>query len=353
MLRFIKIISKKPGLAPGTLVHVGEKKIEEVKLRLFDYQRESLQESELQNLDDALPIKDSVTTSWLDIRGLHETGIISRLGEIFSLHPLIMEDIVHTGQRPKIEDYDTLLFMVLKMLDYEPEVGVTTEQVSIVSGENFLLSFQEKDGDVFDSVRARIRKGNIKIRSMGSPYLCYALTDAVVDHYFIVLEKMGEHIEELEEELLSRPTDETLQAIHQLRGDIISLRRSIWPLREVVHEISRGDIELIPEETEVFFRDVYDHTIQVMDTIETYRDLVAGMYDMYQSSIGNRMNEVMKVLTIIATIFIPITFIAGIYGMNFTFMPELQWRWGYPAVWGLMLAVIAAMIIYFKRKQWW
>jgi len=353
MMRFINLPSKKPGLSPGTMVHVGEKKTGEVKLHLIDYKQDDLRETQLQNADEAASMKDSETMSWLDVTGLHDTGIISRLGEIFSLHPLILEDIVHTGQRPKIEEYDGILFLVIKMLDYDPEQGITAEQVSVVSGENFLLSFQEMEGDVFNSVRARIRKGNLRIRKMGSPYLCYALTDAVVDHYFLVLEKMGEKIEELEDELIVNPTDETMQGIHQLRGDLIALRRSVWPLREVVNEISRGDSILIPSETGVFFRDVYDHTIQVMDTIETYREMVSGMFDMYQSSIGNRMNEVMKVLTIIATIFIPITFIAGIYGMNFAFMPELQWRWGYPAAWGLMLAVIAVMVVYFKKKKWW
>lgn len=353
MLRFINKTSRKVGLAPGTLVHIGEKKVEKTLLRLIDYDLESLGEKELQSVEEMRGLKESPTVSWINVDGLHDTDIIERIGEIFSIHPLILEDIVHTGQRPKLEDVDDLLFIVIKMLNYSSSKEIIAEQFSLILGPNFVISFQETKGDVFEGVRERIRKGKGRLRKLGSDYLCYALLDAIVDNYFVVLEEVGEKIEEYEEELLADPTPNTLHKIHKLRGDIIYLRRSIWPLREVINEILRGDISQISEATEMFYRDVYDHTIQVMDTIETFRDVISGMLDMYLSSISNKMNEVMKVLTMIATIFIPITFIAGIYGMNFEIMPELKWPWAYPAVWGVIILITAVMAIYFKKKKWW
>lgn len=352
MLRFVKKTTKKKGLSPGTLIHVGDKKAEKVRLRLIDYDKDSLQEAELQAVDECLKDKDPERVCWINIDGLHETDIIGRIGNNYAVHPLILEDIVHTGQRPKLEELDGLLFIVAIILDYSRQQGITSEQLSLIVSPNLLISFQEREGDVFEGVRERIRHGKGRIRKLGSDYLCYALLDAIVDNYFVVLESIGERIEDIEEELLTSPTPVTLHAIHKLRGDIIFLRRSVWPLREVVSRLSRGDFDQVAEETEIFFRDVYDHTIQVMDTIETFRDVISSMVDMYMSSASNKMNEVMKVLTIIATIFIPVTFVAGIYGMNFEFMPELGWRWGYPAAWGIMLALIITMLIFFKRKKW-
>ena len=352
MLKFSKRTSHKAGLAPGTLVHIGEKMTDEVVIRLIDYDRENLREASLQAVEEALPLKESPTVSWIDLVGLHDTEVIAEIGNTFSLHPLILEDIAHTGQRPKIEEYDELLFVVLKMIEYSPKHELSSEQISLVVGPNILLSFQEKEGDVFNGVRDRIRKGNPRIRRLGTDYLCYALLDAIVDNYFLVMEAIEGKIEDLEEELLAGPTENTLHEIHRLRRNIIFLRRSIWPLREVVNTLSRGDFPQISEETEVFYRDVYDHTVQVMDAVETFRDVISSMVDMYMSSISNKMNEVMKILTIIATIFIPVTFVAGIYGMNFEFMPELGWRWGYFAAWGIMLALIITMVIFFKRKKW-
>ena len=353
MLRFVNKTSKKIGLAPGTLVHIGEKKTETIRLRLIDYDVEQIREIELSSIDECIPIKDSPTVSWINVDGLHDIGIIERIGEIFSVHPLILEDVVHTGQRPKLEEAEGFLFIVVKMLDISPQQEITAEQFSLILGPNLVISFQETQGDVFSGVRDRLRKGKGRIRKLGSDYLCYALLDAIVDNYFVVLEGIGEKIEELEEELVTHPIPDTLHEIHKLRGDIIYLRRSVWPLREVINELSRGDYTQITEPTEIFYRDVYDHTIQVMDTIETYRDVISGMLDMYLSSISNKMNEVMKVLTMIATIFIPITFVAGIYGMNFNNMPELGWQWGYPALWGVVIIVTSMMITYFKKKRWW
>jgi magnesium transporter len=264
-----------------------------------------------------------------------------------------MEDILHTDQRPKMEDFEDYIFIVTKMLFFDQEKReLKAEQLSLILGENYVVTFQERVGDVFEPIRERIRKGKGRVRKMQSDYLAYALIDAVVDHYFIVLEKIGETVESLEEELVTNPTPETLQAIHHLKRELIFLRKSVWPLRELISGLERGEASLIQEKTTVFLRDVYDHTIQVIDTVESLRDMVSGMLDVYLSSVSNRMNEVMKVLTIIATIFIPMTFIAGIYGMNFENMPELKWPWGYPLVWCVILAIGIVMLGYFKKKKW-
>jgi magnesium transporter len=250
-----------------------------------------------------------------------------------------------------VEDCGEYVFVVLKMLSSDRN-KITSEQISIVLGPDFVVSFQEREGDVFNPIRERIRIGRGRIRKMGADYLAYALLDSVVDNYFIFLEKLGDKIEFLEEELVTNPTTETLQTIHDLKTEMVFLRKSVWPLREIISGLERGESALIQESTEIYLRDVYDHTIQVIDTVETFRDMVSGMLDIYLSSVSNRMNEVMKVLTIIATIFIPLTLIAGIYGMNFQYMPELGWRWGYPMVWLIMLVIGALMLVYFRRERW-
>jgi len=292
--------------------------------------------------------------TWVNIDGLHDIEIMEKIGKHFGLHPLVLEDILNTEQRPKIEDFDDYIFVVLKMLYYDENEGeIRAEQISIILGSNFVLSFQERVGDIFNPLRDRIRNAKGRVRKMGPDYLAYSLLDAIVDNYFVVLEKLGEQIEGMEEELVTNPTPETLQRIHNLKREMIFLRKSVWPLREVVSRLERGESPLIKEATGIYLRDVYDHTIQVIDTIETYRDMLSGMLDIYLSSISNRMNQVMKVLTIIATIFIPLTFVAGIYGMNFEYMPELKWHWFYPkAFWLVMLGVAALMLVYFRRKRW-
>ena len=291
--------------------------------------------------------------TWINIDGLHEVEIIETIGTHFDIHPLILEDILHTGQRPKFEDFEKYIFIVFKMLYFDQNGDdILEEQISIILGSNFVISFQEKEGDVFNPVRERIRAGRFQIKKRSIDYLAYALIDAVVDNYFLILEKIGEKIEDLEEELLDNPTPETLQTIHHLKRKLISLRKSIWPLREVIGGLERGESALFHESTTIYLKDVYDHTIQVIDTIETFRDMVSGMLDTYLSNVSNKMNEVMKVLTIIATIFIPLTFIAGIYGMNFEFIPELKWHWGYFFIWGLMILIVIGMIFYFRRKKW-
>jgi len=326
MLKLIKNISHKSGLSPGALVHIGEKKIEKVRIRLIDYDEQSFEEKDLENIQECFTCRDTQTVTWINIDGLHDIDIIADLGNNFGLHPLILEDILNTAQRPKMEDFENYLFTSLKMLTYnEREKQIQIEHVSIILGQNYVLSFQEGEGDVFEPVRERIRKSKVRIRRMGNDYLAYSLIDAVVDNYFLVIEKIGEQIEDMEDMLLSDPRSELLHDLHNIRRELIFLRKSILPLREIISYLERGESPLIQEKTYVFFKDLYDHTIQVMDTVESLRDMAASMQDVYLSSVSNRMNEVMKVLTIIATIFIPITFVAGIYGMNFELMPELSW----------------------------
>lgn len=299
---------------------------------------------------ECFPLEEKQIT-WIDVDGVHQPEIVEEIGTLLDIHPLVLEDILNTAQRPKMEDFGKYIFVVLKMLSLE-ENEIASEQISFILGQNFVISFQEREGDIFDPIRERIRHAKGKVRKMGSDYLVYALADAVVDDYFAVLEKIGEQIEDMEDEVVTNPTSETMQTIHNLKRNIILLRKSTWPLREVISELERGETVLIDEKTGIYFRDVYDHTIQVIDIIETLRDVVSGMLDIYLTSISNRMNEIMKVLTIIATIFIPLTFIAGIYGMNFVYMPELGWHWGYFAVLLSMIFVGACMVVYFRKKKW-
>ncbi len=356
MARVFKIRTKKVGLPPGTLVHVGEERTGPVRITILDYDQDQLQEFCVTSIDQCLNFKAKQSTTWIDVVGVHRPEVIEKIGDCFDIHPLVLEDIVHTEQRPKMEDYDDYIFIVLKMLaSVETDDGeeeIRSEQVSLIVGRGFVISFQEAEGDVFDPVRDRIRKAKGKIRRKGADYLAYALIDAVVDNYFLILEDVGEDLEVLEDELVAKPGPGTSKEIHDMKRDMIFLRKSVWPLREVISRLSRGESELFEESTNLYLRDVYDHIVQVIDTIETYRDILSGMLDINLSSISNRMNEVMKVLTIIATIFIPLTLVAGIYGMNFDYMPELRWHWGYPAVLLFMLVTGLLMVLYFRRRGW-
>lgn len=345
--------SYKAGLPPGSLVHIGKRKVEKTRITIIDYDEGQFQEKKAETIEECFPFKDKPTVTWVNIDGVHDVDIVEKIGRHFGAHPLVLEDIVNTGQRPKMEDFEDYIFIVLKMITYDEKTSeMYSEQVSIILGKNFVISFQERQGDVFDPIRDRIRNSKGRIRKAGADYLTYALLDATVDGYFIVLENLGERIEILENEVIENPTSETLQVINSLKREMILLRRSVWPLREVIGALDRGGSALIHEATGTYLRDVYDHTIQVADTIDSYRDMIIGTRDTYLSSLSNRMNEVMKVLTIIATIFIPVTFIAGIYGMNFQFMPELGWRWSYFIVWGVIVAVAVTMIAYFRKKTW-
>jgi len=352
-LKVIKRRIKKVGLSPGTPVYVGEKKIEKVRISVIDYDEAQFQEKEIKSVDECLVFKDKPTVTWINIDGIHQVDIIEKIGKYFDLHPLIVEDIVNTDQRIKMEDFGNYIFIVLKMVSYDQKEDLMkAEQVSLILGSNFVISFKEAESDIFNPIRERIKNGKGRHRKMGADYLTYSLLDGIVDHYFIILDKLGERIEDIEDELVANPRPETLAEIHRLRREMIFLRKSVWPLREIIACLERGETSLIQKSTEIYLRDVYDHTIQVMDAVDTFRDMLAGMIETYLSSISNKMNEVMKVLTIIATIFIPLTFIAGVYGMNFKFMPEIEWRGGYFIVWLFMIAVGVFMVFYFKRKKW-
>lgn len=354
MPRFIKKMSKKAGMPPGSLVHIGEKKQTRIRISVMDYDGDRFAEQIPDDVKTVFSLRDEPTTSWINIDGLHDMGVVENLGHHFLVHPLTLEDTVNTAQRPKIEEFDDYFYIVLKMLRFDEAAGrVHAEQVSLVLGNHFLISFQEAEGDVFDAVRERIRKGRGRIRRGGSDYLAYALIDCIVDHYFIVLEQLGERIEALEMQLYDEAGDpDPLHAIFRLKQEMIYLRKQIWPLRETLGHFHKSENPLVQDKNRVFFSDVYDHLLQAIEVADSFRDVLAGLQDLYISMTGQRMNEVMKVLTIIATIFIPITFVAGIYGMNFEVIPELKWRWGYFAVWGLFGAITAGMLVYFKRRKW-
>lgn len=357
--RLIKKKASKVGLPPGTIRFVGEKKVEKTKITVIDYDESHYEEKVVESVEECFKFKDTPTVTWINIDGIHDVSVVEKIGNCFNIHPLVLEDIVHTDQRPKMEDFEDYLYIVIKMLYFDDKTAeIKAEQVSLLLGHNYVISFQEYEGDVFDPIRDRLRTGKGRIRKQGADYLAYALLDIIVDYYFKLLEKVGEKVEIMESQLIEEPKTKTLQDIYSLKRETILLRKSVWPLREVISSLERSESKLIQSSTDIFLRDVYDHTIRVIDAIETYRDLLSGLLDLYMSSISNKMNQVMKVLTIIATIFIPLTFIAGIYGMNFDpeaspfNMPELGWYWGYLSVWILMIAITVVMIIYFKRKNW-
>ena len=343
--------SRKTGLPPGTLVHIGENKTGKVTIATFNYAGTRCDERQDPPLDGLAPPTDESVT-WVDVGGVHKMEILESFGKQFQLHSLLLEDIANTDQRPKLDDYETCLFLVMKMLSVTDRQDIIVEQVSLVLGRNFVLSFQENGTDVFKPVRDRLRGGKGRLRQSGADYLLYALVDAIVDQYFAVLEALGEKIEALQDLVVSDPKPETLQQIHALKRQLLFLRRAVWPLREAMNGLSRSECPLLQEPTKVFFRDVYDHVVQIVDTIETLREMVSACLDIYLSSISYRLNAVMKVLTIITTIFMPLTFIVGIYGMNFEHMPELQWKWGYPAVLGVMTVVGVGMLLVFRKKRW-
>ncbi len=345
-------IISKHGTPSGTLIHVGQKKMEKVHISVMDYDADNFTEKTLNSVEECKEFINTSTVTWINVDGVHDAAVMEDFGKYFNLHPLLLEDIMNTEQRPKVEDFGDYMYFVLKMLYRKDNDSICAEQVSIILGKDYVISFQERSGDVFDSIRQRIRNKKGRIRNFHADYLMYALIDSIIDHYFVILETVGDSIEKLEDEVVKAPTTNTLQLIHRMKRMMIYLRKSVWPLREVINAMHHSESELIDESINVYLRDLYDHTIQVIDTIESYRDMVSGLLDIYLSSISNRMNEVMKVLTIIATIFIPLTFIAGIYGMNFAFMPELQWKWGYFVTLAVMLGVFVGMLRYFKKKKW-
>lgn len=359
MFRFTSRSSKNRGLVPGTPVFVGEKKAEEIKITIVDYDEKNFEIKEAQAVNECFPFKNTPTNTWINITGLHEVDVINELGKHFGLHPLIVEDIVNTEQRPKTDVFDDYIFLIMKMHKYNVESKeINTEQLSIILGKNFVITFQENHGDIFKPIMTRIKNNKGRIRKTGTDYLAYALMDTIVDNYFNILEDIGGEIGYIEDELVTNPTPETLHKIHFLKREMIFLRKSVWPLREIISGLEREESLLIKESTNIYLRDLYDHTIQVIDSVETFRDMISGMLEIYLSSISNRINEVMKVLTIFAAIFIPLTFIAGVYGMNFNpgksplNMPELNWYLGYPFALVLMAGVAVVLLFFFRRKKW-
>ena len=340
-------------MAPGTLLHIGALRSEKIKISMMCYSKEDWTEQEFGNVDELLKHEYTADVNWVHISGIHIIDVIEKIGNKFNVHPLVIEDIINTDQRPKLEENRDYVYIVMKMINYFEAIRkIEFEQLSIVVGKNYIISFQENDNDIFKPIKDRIKKTDGKLRAKGVDYLAYALIDCIVDHYYIALEYLGEKIESLEDELMLDPGPSVLKEIHTLKTEMLFVRKAIWPLREIVNALARGDSTLFSHDTLIYLRDVYDHVIQVIDTIEMYRDMVTGMFDIYISSVSYKLNEVMKILTIIATIFIPLTFIVGLYGMNFKYMPELEWEWGYPAVLLLMAIMSAFMVMYFRKKKW-
>lgn len=344
--------SKTLGLPPGSLVHVG-KPAPKIRISVMDYDQAHLIEKDDVSLEECLQLMKTPTVTWINIQGIHDPHVVTTVGQHFNLHSLLLEDIMNAGQRSKLDDYKDHLFIVLRMLSYNGVAEkVDDEQVSLILGKQYVISFLEGDHDIFDSVRGRIRKGNKRIRTMGADYLCYALIDCIVDHYFVILEAVDQKLENIESTLADQPGPETMRLIQHLKREIIVLRKSVWPLREVINNFRKTESPLIKNSTQLYLHDVYDHTIQAMDTIESFRDIASGLLDVYLSNMSYHMNDIMKVLTIMATIFVPLTFIASLYGMNFEHMPELHSEWGYPIALSIMLLTGLGMLYFFRRKRW-
>ena len=344
---------KKAGLSPGTPVFLGERRQDRARIEIIRYSPDRVEENPAAALSDCSRPPAGSGVIWINVYGIHDVELVQNLADRFSLHPLTTEDIVNAHQRPKAEDFEGYLFFALRMLTYDEERNsVESENISLVVGPGYLVSFQEEEGDVLGPLRERIRAGQGRVRSSGSDYLAYRIMDAVVDEYFVAIEKLGDHVERLDELILAKTDSGQMRELQRLKREILFFRKAVWPLREEIAAIEKGDSKLIGRSTRLYLRDLYDHTIQIIDMIETYRDIIGGMHDTFLSSISNRMNEVMKVLTIIATIFIPLTFIAGIYGMNFAHMPELAWPAGYFLVLGLMAAIAGGMLVFFRKRGW-
>ena len=351
---------KPPGAVPGTLIYEGDEPVGPARLGVFDYGPDHVEERGLDDAEACARYRDPETVTWIDVDGVHDVALVERLGSLFGLHPLTLEDVVSPDQRPKLEEYPGYVYVVLQMMHYDHDaLTIEAEQVSLIVGDGFVLSFQEsKEGDVFEPVRQRLREGRGLLRKHGADFLAYALIDVIVDHYMDILEGLGEHIEDLEDDVTTRPDTDRLRDINRLRRKVIGLRRSIWPLRDVIAALERADHPFITDAVDPYLRDVYDHTVRTVELIESAREILASLVELHLSTVSNRMNEVMKVLTIISVFFLPLTFIVGVYGMNFNpeasplNMPELNWAFGYPAAWGLMLGVAFVMFLFFRRKGW-
>jgi len=340
---------QEPGLPPGTLAAPAGAHAPDT-LQVIHYTADALEEQEVASAAEAAAFREKQGVTWVNVDGLGNVELLAELGERFGLHPLALEDVVSVPQRPKVDDYDSHLYAVVRMLQYDQ--ALETEQVSVFLGNDFVITFQERPGDCLEPVRARLRKGTGQLRRQGAGYLMYAVLDAIIDGYFPFLERIGEVAEELEDAVVDRPVRATLNRVHAIKRDLLDVRRALWPLRDAINSLLRDESPLLGDTARLYLRDCYDHAVQALDVVETHRELAGGLMDVYLSSISNKMNEVMKVLTIIATIFIPLTFVAGIYGMNFEKMPELTWAWGYPAVWLVMIAISVVMLLIFRHIGW-
>lgn len=339
--------------APGTVTYIGRKKNIETKLEVFDYNSESCETFSLLAPGDVSKFEEKNKITWINVDGLNNTSEIEKLADYYDLHPLIREDIVNTNQRPKIDVFEDYIFIVAKMLYHREDGLLINEHLSIVLGKDYVLTFQEAEGDVFGEIRNRLQKQNSRIRSKGADYLVFSLLDAVIDSYFSVMEVVSDKVENMEEQLfIAHANDDITFEIQELKREILRVRRAVFPLKEVIGRIERSESEFISSSVKKYFGDLHDHILQVSDNIDIYREMAWGLMDMYMTTLSNRMNEVMKVLTIMASIFIPLTFIAGIYGMNFKYMPELEWKYSYFVLWGIMIIVFLLMIYYFRRKKW-
>jgi len=345
--------SQKAGLPPGSLIYTGDQVEGKTRINIVEYDEQAVHTREITSWAECPVMEGKPGVVWIDVSGISHVGNLEGLGECFKLHPLVLEDILNVDQRPKIEDYEDYLYIVIKAISSLPEVDeIVAEQISVILGPNYVLSFHENDDDLFKSIRERIVTAKGRIRKAGADYLAYSLMDLIVDNYFIVLEQFGERVEFLEDEVVLRAVPATLQKVHRFRNQMILLRRSLWPLREVVARLERRESLLISDATSVYFKDVYDHTIIAIDTVETYRDILSGLLDIYLSSVSNRLNEIMKVLTIFASIFMPLTFLVGVYGMNFKYLPELRWHYAYFGLWAIMISLAGAMVLYFRKRKW-
>ncbi|RXK88790.1 magnesium/cobalt transporter CorA [Chlorobaculum sp. 24CR] len=352
--RVFRSRTKSFGQPPGALIHIGERKVEKTQITAIGYREGESVTIAVKDAAECLALKSRFRVLWINVDGLHETGVIETFGNLFGIDSLTQEDILHTGQRPKIEDFERYLYMTLQMLDFNREHGeIEREQLSIILGADYVISFQEKPGDTFDPVRQRIRSAVSKIGKHGADFLAYALVDAVVDHYFSVLEEIENRIDSLDAEMLADFNPETFNALNALKRELVIFRKTVWPLREIIGSVTRADFEVVGDAVEPYFRDVYDHIIEVIDTVEVFREIVTGMHENWLAGVNNRMNEIMKFLTMIATIFMPLSFIAGVYGMNFRNMPELNLWWGYYAVLGVMLLIVFGFLKYYRSRRWY
>ncbi len=345
--------SEKAGLAPGTLVHVGEVHESEVNVTIINYDTSNCKKIISNNIEDITAHKINDTVTWVNIEGLHDVKIIDEICSSFNVHPLVVEDILNTNQRTKIEEFEDHIFIIFNGISVNSiDKEVDLEQIGILILNNYIFTFKEKNDDLFEPLEARIKNNKGLLRKNKADYLAYAILDTIVDQYFLFQDLLDEDIESIEEDLLNNPSQETLIRIQNIKKQILSVRRCISPLRDVLTALYRSDSALIKNTTKIYIRDVHDHALRVIESIDSYREIVSGMLEIYLSTVSNKMNEVMKVLTVFASIFIPLTFIVGIYGMNFEHMPELGWKWAYPTLWIVFIGIPIALLIYFKRKKW-